>query len=114
MASKYNRTLARIGEKIVKRREALEMTASELAIQTDINASTLSLYESGQREMGVSKLILIADVLKVPLSCLQPDKLDIYLTIPLDFYPIIEKLNALPKEQQQMILRMFSAQMDAI
>ena len=114
MASKYNRTLARIGEKIVKRREALGMTASELAIQTDITASTLSLYESGQREMGVCKLFRIADVLEVPLSCLQPDKLDTYLTIPIDFYQIIEKLNALPKDQRQMMLRMFSAQIDAI
>ena len=114
MASTYNPTLSGIGEKIVKRREALGMTATELAIQANLNASTLSLYESGQRKMGVDKLIRIAEVLKVPLSYLQPDELDIYLTFPTEFFPVMEKLKALPIDKQQMMLRMFSAQIDVI
>lgn len=37
----------RIGKKIIKRREELGMTATELAIQANLRASQLSLYESG-------------------------------------------------------------------
>ena len=76
MTSTYDPLLASIGRKIVKRREELGMTATELAIQADITASTLSLYESGQRAMGVDKLHRIAAILKVPLSYLQSEELD--------------------------------------
>ena len=67
---KYLR-LKEVGEKIVKRRKELNMTATELAIQADITASSLSLYETGQREMRIDTFYKISAALKVPFSYFQ-------------------------------------------
>ena len=111
MPSKYNPLLAAIGEKIVNRREELGMTATELAIQADITPSSLSLYESGQRAMGVDKLHRIAVALKVPLSYLQSEELDEFSAFPPEAIPVMEKLKGLTPEKQRMIIKMFSAQL---
>ena len=114
MAVTYEPVLADIGAKIIKRREELGMTAAELAIQADLSASSLSLYESGQRAMGVDKLNRIAAALRVPFSYLQPSELDRYSEMPDDFYPLMEQLKALPAEKRRMMLNMFSAQISTL
>lgn len=114
MASAYNPMLAAIGEKIIRRREELGMTASELAVQADITASSLSLYESGQRAMGVDKLHKIAVVLKVPLSYLQSEELDKFSSFPPEYFRVMEQLKELPVEKQRMMLKMFSAQIASL
>ena len=114
MANTYNPILAAIGAKIIKRREELGMTATELAIQADLHTSTLSLYETGRREMGVDKLQKIALALKVPLSYLQSNDLDRFSDCPADFYPLIEQLKTLPIEKQRLMLKMFSAQISTL
>ena len=114
MASLYNPMLAAIGEKIIRRREELGMTASELAVQADITASSLSLYESGQRAMGVDKLHKIAVALKVPLSYLQSEELDKFSSFPPEFFRVMEQLKELPVEKQRMMLKMFSAQIASL
>ena len=114
MSNTYNSTLVSIGAKIVKRREELGMSAKELAIQADMTPNTLSLYESGQRAMGVDKLQKIALALKVPLSYLQSNDLDRFSDCPTDFYPLIEQLKTLPIEKQRLMLKMFSAQISTL
>ena len=114
MARAYDPMLAAIGAKIIKRREELGMTASELAIQADITASSLSLYESGQRIMGIDKLHKIAAALKVPLSYLQSEELQKFSAFPAEFFRVMEKLNELPIEKQRMMLKMFSAQIASL
>lgn len=114
MASLYNPMLAAIGEKIIRRREELGMTASELAVQADITASSLSLYESGQRAMGVDKLHKIAVALKVPLSYLQSEELDKFSSFPPEYFRVMEQLKELPVEKQRMMLKMFSAQIASL
>ena len=111
MAVKYDPVLASIGSRIVKRREELGMSASELAIRADLTSSTLSLYESGQRAMGVDKLHSIAVALKVPLSYLQSEELDEFSAFPPEAIPVMEKLKGLTPEKQRMIIKMFSAQL---
>ena len=110
MPSKYNPLLAAIGEKIVNRREELGMTATELAIQADITPSSLSLYESGQRVMGVNKLHRIAAALKVPLSYFQADELDRFSDYSSEMMSLMEQLRDLPLDKQRMMIKMFSAQ----
>ncbi len=114
MASLYNPMLAAIGEKIIRRREELGMTASELAVQADITASSLSLYESGQRAMGVDKLHKIAVALKVSLSYLQSEELDKFSSFPPEYFRVMEQLKELPVEKQRMMLKMFSAQIASL
>ena len=46
----FNQELYEVGARIIERREELGMTATQLAIQADISARTLSQIESGQRE----------------------------------------------------------------
>ena len=54
------------------------MTATELAIQANISAKTLSKIESGQSEVKIGTLVAIATALKVSLDYLQQKKLDQY------------------------------------
>ncbi len=60
----YNPDLAMIGENIRKRREALGMSQTELALAIETNRGRLSEYENGVREMGISKLLDIASILR--------------------------------------------------
>ena len=114
MASSYDPLLAEIGTKITRRRDELGMTAAELAIQADMTASTLSLYETGQRAMRVDKLYKIAKTLRVPFSFLQPDDLDQFSEIPDNLYQIMEQIKSLPADKQQMMIKMFSAQITTL
>lgn len=104
----------RIGNKIIKRREELGMTATELAIQANLSASQLSLYESGQRTMGVDKLHNIAVALNVPLSYFQAEELDAFSEVPSTFQLLIERLRKLPADKQHMMKTMFMAQIDTL
>jgi len=56
----YNPDLAMIGENIRKRREALGMSQTELANSIGTSRASISEYENGEREMGLSKLIAIS------------------------------------------------------
>lgn len=114
MAIAENPVITNIGKKITQRREELGMTATELAIQANMSASQLSLYESGQRTMGVDKLHNIAVALKVPLSYLQSDELDAFSEVPPAFLRLIERLKELPADKQPMMNNMFMAQIDSL
>ena len=114
LASKYNPTRVQIGQRIIKRRTELDMSATELAIQADMTASSLSLIESGQRNPSVDVLCRIAKALQAPLSYFQPEILDEYLSIPPDLVPIIEGLKALPLNERRKMSKMFKAQLDSI
>ena len=114
MSSKYNAPMAEIGKRIVRRREELRITAAELAIQIDVPAYALSLYESGQRVMGVDKLLKIATALHVPLSYfeLEGDQADANASA--ETSAIAERLNNLPPDKRKMLLTMITAQINAI
>lgn len=114
MAIAENPVITNIGKKITQRREELGMTATELAIQANMSASQLSLYETGQRTMGVDKLHNIAMVLKVPLSYFQSDELDTFSELPPTFQSLIEKMKKLPSDKQYMMKVMFMAQIDTL
>ena len=106
----FNQELAEIGARIVERREAMEMTATQLAIQADISAKTLSQIESGQSEAKIGTLVAIATALEVSLDYLQPKKLDQYSAIPKGMPPLIEKINAkLPETQEKILLLLETA-----
>ena len=110
----FDPVLAEVGAKIVKRREELHITAVELSIQADVSANTLSLYESGQRAMGIDKMYRITQALRIPFSYLQPDELSTYSEIPEDCLSLFEKLNRLPAKKKNMLLKMFQAQIAAV
>ena len=64
----FNQELYEVGARIIERREELGMTATQLAIQADISARTLSQIESGQREAKIGTLVAIAAALRVSLD----------------------------------------------
>ena len=106
----YDPVLAEIGAKIVKRREELHMTAVELATRVVVSANSLSLYETGQRAMGIDKMYRIARALKVSFSYFQPEELTIDTEVQEDCFAALEKLTAMPVEKRTMLMRMFQAQ----
>ncbi len=114
MANKFDPDLAEIGSRIVKRREELGMKASELAVQANMDASSLSRIESGQTAMKVETLVKIAEALKVPLSYLQPEKLDQFSDMPEGLFNVAERLKALPYGKQKMLTDMFLAQIGSL
>lgn len=62
-----------IGSNILILRQAAGWKQKEFAVQIGVNASTLSLWETGQREPPVSMLLTIADTLGIPHSVLLVD-----------------------------------------
>ena len=110
MVKDFDPVLVQIGSRIVKRREELHMTATDLSIQADVSANSLSFCESGQRAMGIDKMYRIAQALRIPFSYLQPDELSDYSEIPEDCLALFEKLNRLPVKKKNMLLKMFQAQ----
>lgn len=114
MAIADNPVINNIGKKITQRREELGMTATELARQANLSYSQMSLYESGQRTMGVDKLYNIAVVLKAPLSYFQSEELDTFSEVPPSFQSLIEKMKKLPPDKQHMMKNIFMAQIDTL
>ena len=70
----FNQELYEVGARIIERREELGMTATQLAIQADISARTLSQIESGQRETKIGTLVAIAAALRVSLDLSSAEK----------------------------------------
>lgn len=114
MAKDLDPVLVQIGSRIVKRREELHMTATDLSIQADVSANSLSFYESGQRAMGIDKMYRITQALRIPFSYLQPDEMSDCPEIPEDCRLLFEKLNSLPVKKKDMLLKMFQAQIAAV
>lgn len=110
----YNPRLGQIGNRVCQRREELGLTGTELAIQADMAASTLSKIENGQRNVGIDSLCAIAKALKVPLSYLQPEDLDVYLEDDAEVISLNRKLSLLPPDQRALMLAMFNAQLDSL
>ena len=110
----FDPVLAEVGARIVKRRKELHMTASELSIQAGVSGNTLSLYETGQRAMGIDKMYRIAQALMIPFSYLQPDELPAYSMVPEGFSEMLEKLYNLPADKRSMLLKMFQAQIAVV
>lgn len=108
----FNAELAEIGARIVERREELGMKASELAIQVGITAASLSYIESGQKAAKASTLTAIAETLRVPLSRLQPKKLDKFSDVPKGIEVLFSKLKEKSPAEQQMLINMFCAMID--
>ena len=110
----FNQELYEVGARIIERREELGMTATQLAIQADISAKTLSQIESGQSEAKIGTLVAIATALEVSLDYLQPKKLDQYSAIPKGMPPLIEKINAKLPENQKKILQILATVIETI
>ncbi len=110
----FNQELYEIGARIVERREELGMTATELAIQANISAKTLSKIESGQSEVKIGTLVAIATALKVSLDYLQQKKLDQYSTMPKGMPALIEKINKKLPEAQKKILQILTTVIETI
>lgn len=99
-----------IGNRITRCREKLGMTATNLAIQADMTASTLSAIENGRRDMKIESFCAIAKALHVSLDQLQPEELDEYSGISPALRELIDAIERLPVNKQRMMIRMFLAQ----
>ncbi len=94
----YNPGLALIGENIRKRREALGMSQTELANRIGTSRASISEYENGEREMGLSKLVAISR----ELGC-QPgelvDKSQVAGSVDTRMNSVMERLSRLPEKE---------------
>ena len=68
--SRYNDKNIKIGRRIKERRKMLKMTQVEFASLTGETVNAVYMIEQGKRDLTVSKLYLIAEVLRVNLPFL--------------------------------------------
>ena len=101
--AEFNQELYEVGSKIRERRKEMGLTATELAIQVDTSAATISSIENGQSAAKVSLLIEIARVLKVSLDYFQPKELN-------DLIPLLKTKSPL---EQQIILKALAGMLGA-
>ena len=106
--------LIQIGNRIIDRREELGLKQSELAIQAGITQQTLSVIESGKRAARIDTLSKIAEVLKTPLSSLQPEYLDSYSLIKPEILSLAMEIQKLDLKRQKIMLSMFHAQLESL
>ncbi len=99
----FNPLLAEIGQRIRECREARGMTATDLAYRAELTNSQLSLYESGHVGMSVEKLCGIAEALQVPLSALQPARLDSFGAVPRDMETLGGQIGSLSPEKREKL-----------
>ena len=114
MTVSYKLENIQLGEKIMKRRKELDMTAAELADQASISTVTLSGIETGRISPKFDVLHRIALVLNKPLSYFQSDDLNKFSSVPNEMSTIIEKFMRLTPEKQQLMAAMFNGQLDSI
>lgn len=80
----YNRNMTQntnskaIGERVRNARDGKRMTQTELGskLKTPVTATAISLYEKGERDIGVKALAEIADILDVSFEFLAKGKTD--------------------------------------
>jgi len=64
----------RIGERLLLRRRALDLTQKDVARRAGISTTVLSLLENGEQSVSVERLAVIAKVLGVSLDFLCPQE----------------------------------------
>ena len=111
--AEFNRELYEVGSKIRERRKELGLTATELAIQVDTSAATISSIENGQSATKVSLLIEIAKVLKVSLDYFQPQELEQYSAVPKELTDLIPLLKSKSPLEQQIIMKALAGMLGA-
>ena len=99
----FNPLLAEIGQRIRECREVRGMTATDLAYAAGLTSSQLSLYESGHVGMSVEKLCGIAETLQIPLSTLQPARLDPFGAATRDMETLSGQIGSLPPEKREKL-----------
>lgn len=102
------------GIRIARIRIERGMTQSELSIQAQVSPQTVSEIESGKREASFSTMARIAEALSVPLSAIQPLALDKYSKVPSEAYSLFNQIKNLPIDQQRMMVKMFTGQIDSL
>ena len=112
--TEFNQELYDVGARIRERRKELNMTAAELAVQTNVTAATISSIENGQKAAKTSTLIAIARVLEVSLDYFQPQDLDEYITLPKGMEILLPKLKTKTLIEQRKLIQMFSVLIDTI
>ena len=110
----FNQELCEVGARIIEQREKLGMTATELAIQANISAKTLSQIETGQNEAKIGTLVAIATALEISLDYIQPKKLDQYSVMPKGMPTLIKKINEKLLESQKKILQLLESAIEII
>jgi len=65
---RFNAGIAALGAKIRARRQELGLTQSRLAAMTDLSRASINALEAGTTDLGLAKVLRIADVLGMNLS----------------------------------------------
>jgi transcriptional regulator with XRE-family HTH domain len=97
----------RLGARIAELRRAQDITQVELAETLEVSQQTINSYEVGRRRVPVSALLPLARTLGVSVEALIGEKAPPAKRGPTPkMQQQIERLNRLPKAQQQLVLKM--------
>ena len=111
--AEFNQEMYEVGSKIRTRRKEMNMTATELAIQVNVTAATISSIENGQSAAKINLLIEIAKVLKVSLDYFQPQELEQYSAVPKELADLIPILKSKSPLEQKIIMNALSGMLGA-
>lgn len=112
MAGEYYVATTGMGNRIRERREAVGMSANELAIQSGITPATLSRIELDASVPKTDTLLSLAGALHVSLQEIQPPSLDNYNSVPSAILPAFRKFQSKSPAEQAKLAKMFEAMID--
>ncbi len=104
----FNQELCEVGKRIRERREEMNMTASDLAVQINVTPATISSIENGQSAAKISVFIAIAKALKVSFDHFQPQELDQYLAVSKELTEVSSALKSKSLLEQKIIMNAIS------
>jgi transcriptional regulator with XRE-family HTH domain len=96
-----------LGKNIHSYRKAAGLTQGELAKKLNVSQEMVALYESGQNNPSVDKLIIIAKTLSVSTDLLLGiDKSDVEKPKNPKLWKIFEKVDNLPAHEKSVLIKM--------
>ena len=97
----------RLGVNLARFRKLAGYTQTEIGELIGVSQSLLAHYEAGRRNIPVSLLVPISDVLKISIIDLfDQEQGSVKLTALTPLEKRIEQLKTLPRSQQKMLLSM--------
>lgn len=105
----YEKDLKDLGRNIMKQRDFLNMSLTDLATDVGTNTATIWMYENGKREMKVTRLFEIADALHITPRELCPKRFDMDVDVDPRIFQLNLQFTKLSTEAQDIVISAMTA-----
>jgi len=108
--SDYRQFLIDLGNRIAKFRKEHNLTQDELAKKMGVQQSSIASYESGRRQIPITQLFFLSEILYVDIEDLLGLNKKINKPGPISrLEKMIKEIQKLPKRKQELVIEFFES-----